>query len=242
MQTAKKHDQHGFSQFRLTNKTVNNLSQFDLTPTAKLVLVYLTTCYNPKKADMFPKQKTIAMKLGISERSIVRAISELIKAGLIVVECKYSNRYKFTSKIVSKSPEIEKNFEGENMSDDLSQNDIQKDDKKSSHDIEPMREHKNEPLKVEDYKILKAYAQKMGAKNLNAYINKLISSGSAKNIIKEAKQIKAKAQAMSAEVKKNNENLEFSRKYAAKEVTPLWKEIRKQIEKNCSAGGKNVYL
>ena len=88
MQTAKKHDQHGFSQFRLTNKTVNNLSQFDLTPTAKLVLVYLTTCYNPKKADMFPKQKTIAMKLGISERSIVRAISELIKAGLIVVECK----------------------------------------------------------------------------------------------------------------------------------------------------------
>lgn len=244
MQTAKKHDQHGFSQFRLTNKTVNNLSQFDLTPTAKLVLVYLTTCYNPKKADMFPKQKTIAMKLGISERSIVRAISELIKAGLIVVECKYSNRYKFTSKIVSKSPEIEKNFEAENMSDDLSQNDIKKDDKKSSHDIEPMREHNKEPLKVEDYKILKAYAQKMGAKNLNAYINKLISSGSAKDIIKEAKQIEANAKAMVNFTQENTKKLEFARANAWNPSEEWIQQQRKKLEKNCLIGnnkGKNVY-
>ncbi len=241
MQTAKKHDQHGFSQFRLTNKTVNNLSQFDLTPTAKLVLVYLTTCYNPKKADMFPKQKTIAMKLGISERSIVRAISELIKAGLIVVECKYSNRYKFTSKIVSKSPEIEKNFEGENMSDDLSQNDIQKDDKKSSHDIEPMREHKKEPLKVEDFKILKAYAKKMNARNINAYINKLISSGNAKNIIKEAKQIEDNAMGMVAKAQKVQKDLEFARANRAENISA---DFFEKVRLNCSAvkTGKNVYL
>ena len=113
--TVKKHATHGFSQFTLTQNLLNNLQQFEITPTAKLVLLYLSSCYNPKKADMFPKQKTIAAKIGISERSVVRAISELIQAGLIIVECKYSNRYKFTSKIVAEPPRNEKIFEQENI-------------------------------------------------------------------------------------------------------------------------------
>lgn len=44
-------------------------------------------------ADVFPKQKTIALKLGISERSVMRTVQELFKAGLILIECKHTNRY-----------------------------------------------------------------------------------------------------------------------------------------------------
>lgn len=235
-QTAKKHAGHAFSQFRLTNDLLQNLYKHKITPTAKLVLLYLSSCYNPRKADMFPKQKTIAAKIGVSERSIVRAISELIKTGLIVVECKYSNRYKFTSKIVSKSPQIEKFFEQEKMSDELSQNVLKKDDKMSSHDIEPMKEPKNEPLKVEDYKILKSYAQKRGAKNLNAYINKLISSGSAKDIIKEAKQIQANAKAMLNSTQEVLKNAEYA---SANRAVNVPKSFFDNVRLNCS-NKKNV--
>lgn len=237
MQTAKKHEQHAFSQFRLTNKTVNNLSQFKLTPTAKLVLVYLTTCYNPKKADMFPKQKTIAMKLGISEASVIRAISELHKEALIISERKYTLRYKFTPKIVSKQPSLEKIFEPDKLQDENLQNESLETCNLQSHDIEPMKEPKKEPLKVEDFKILKTYAQKMGAKNINAYINKLISSGSAKDIIKEAKQIQANAKGMIAKAKKVQEDLEFARANRAENVPA---SFFKNVRLSCSARSKRA--
>ena len=67
------------SQFSLTNKTIEYLNCLNITSTTKLVLLYLTTCYNPKNKFIFPKQETIANKIGISCRSVVRAISELIK-------------------------------------------------------------------------------------------------------------------------------------------------------------------
>lgn len=97
--------QYRFTQFELTKGLINNLQQFSISPVSKLVLLYLSGCYNPKKADVFPKQKTIATKLGISERSVIRAIQELVKEGLILVETKATNRYKFTSKIASEYPD-----------------------------------------------------------------------------------------------------------------------------------------
>lgn len=203
-----KHAAHGFSQFRLTNNLLNNLSQFEITPAAKLVLLYLSSCYNPKKADMFPKQKTIAAKIGISERSVVRAVQELFKAGLIIIECKYTNRYKFTSQIVSQPPEIEKNFAPENMSDELSQNDIQQGDNFSEHNSKPMSEHKKEPAKVEEYKILKQYAQEKGAKNVTAYINALKKNGSAARIIKDFKEQNVMAGLYAARSKETRKNIE----------------------------------
>ena len=96
---AKTQHAHAFSQFELTKNVLNNLSQFDITPTAKLVLLYLTGCYNPDNADVFPKQSTIATSLGVSERSVVRAVQELCACGLVIIECKNSNRYKFTSSV-----------------------------------------------------------------------------------------------------------------------------------------------
>ena len=165
MNTVKKHAQHGFSQFQLTTEIVKNLSQFDITPTAKLVLVYLTTCYNPKKAEVFPKQKTIAAKIGVSERSVVRAVQELFKAGLILIECKTTNRYKIVAKWDSYKAENEKIFTQDNMSYNSGQNDTSQTDNLSPAIYEQKIEQKKEPEKVEDFKILKNYAESRGAKN-----------------------------------------------------------------------------
>lgn len=178
---------HGLSQFELTQNLLNNLSQFEITPTAKLVLLYLSSCYNPKKADMFPKQRTIAAKTGICERSVVRAVSELIKAGLIIVECTSINRYKFTSKIVGKWAKNEKFFASDNLSDKKRQNYSSEGDKMSPHEHEPIKEHKKEPTSVEDYKILKQYAKEHGARNVNAYVTWLKTSGKGEEIIKSYK-------------------------------------------------------
>lgn len=165
------------SQFELTTNTITKLNTFNLTPTAKLVLLYLTTCYNPKHKEVFPKQKTIADKLGVSERSVTRAIQELFKEGLILIECKYTNRYKFTSRIAQKC--------AENLSDNEGQNEYKKNDNLSHHDKEQINEHKKEQTGDE---ILKAYAKNHNAKNIEAYVNHLKKNGSASKIIKEYKQ------------------------------------------------------
>lgn len=231
LQQAETHATHDFSQFRLTDRLLKNLNKYELSPTGKLVLLYLSSCYNPKKADVFPKQKTIANKLGISERSVVRAIQELVKCGLIFVENKYTNHYVFSSKIVQKPSQNEKFFEPENLSDDLSQNDTLKRDNLSHHEHEPKKEQEKQPLSMEDYKILKQYATKRGAKNIQAYINALIKLGSAESIIKEHKQIQANAQGMLAKAQKVQEDLKFARANRAENISPdFFEKIKKQIK------------
>lgn len=231
LQKAETHATHGFSQFKLTDRLLKNLNKYELSPTGKLVLLYLSSCYNPKKADVFPKQKTIANKLGISERSVVRAIQELVKDGLIFVESKYTNHYVFSSKIIQKPSQNEKFFEPENLSDDLSQIDTSKRDNLSHHEHEPKKEHEKQPLNMEDYKILKQYAIKRGAKNIQAYINALIKSGSAESIIKEYKQIQANAQGMIAKAQKVQEDLKFARANRAENVpSDFFEKIKSQIK------------
>ena len=197
MQTMKKEAAHGFTQFELTTGIIIKLNTFNLTPTAKLVLLYLTTCYNPEHAEVFPKQKTIADKLGVSERSVMRAIQELFNDGLILIECKYTNRYKFTSRIAEKCPD--------NLSDYIRQNVTKKTDNLSPTCHEQTIEHDKEQtckggnvyqsmesgkLKVESEEdsILYNYALKHNAKNIKAYISKLKETGSANKIIREYKK------------------------------------------------------
>nr|DAH61704.1 MAG TPA: helix-turn-helix domain protein [Caudoviricetes sp.] len=231
LQMAETHVGHGVSQFKLTDRLLKNLNKYELSPTGKLVLLYLSSCYNPKKADVFPKQKTIANKLGISERSVVRAIQELVKGGLIFVESKYTNHYVLSSKIVQKPSQNEKFFEPENLSDDLSQNDTSKRDNLSPHEHEPKKEQEKQPLSMEDYKILKQYATKRGAKNIQAYINALIKLGSAESIIKEYKQIQANAQGMLAKAQKVQEDLKFARANRAENVpSDFFEKVKSQIK------------
>ena len=205
--TAEKHAVHGVSQIELTNFLLNNLSQFNLKPTTKLVLLYLSGCHNPKHADVFPKQKTIALQMGISEASVIRAIQELHKEGLIISERKYTNRYKFTSRILNLGAVVESFSEPNKMQVENSQNERletcnlqppcieQKEEqikeqtvcKKSSCVEKEYRGGNVYLFQSEEDRILEEYAIKHGARNVKAYINTLKSTGSAKKIIREYK-------------------------------------------------------
>lgn len=187
---AKKHEEHGFSSFELTKHLLNNLQQFKITQTAKLVLLYLADCYNPNKADMFPKQKTIAEKLGVSEVSVTRAISELHKAGLIISERKYTNRYNFTSRILPERAIVKQN----KMIEKKYQNDNKEPIKMIAHDKEQIKRTNKEQTNVveiskkTDAQILAEYAKEHGATNIQGYINALRIKGVAADIIKQYRE------------------------------------------------------
>ena len=207
------------SQFKLTTDLVKNLSQFEITPTAKLVLLYLSSCYNPKKAEMFPKQKTIAQKIGVSERSVVRAIQELFKEGLIIFECKYTNHYKFTSKVMLHSSKQLKNFTSDKLAENNGQNDQLGSVKMSPHEqiIQP---NNRTTLSAEDYNILEKYAKSKNARNTTAYINFLIKNNLHNAILKEELKIKNNQK---LRLEKTKSYLE-QRKKDLSNVAPLPKE------------------
>lgn len=250
MQTAKTHDTRSVSQFELTKILVNNLSQFEITPTDKLVLLYLSTCYNPEHSGMFPKQSTIATKLGISERSVVKAIQSLVKAGLILVGKKYFNTYKFTSKISNmdektnslttslKEDEFFENYQ-EKFADSNCKKFIQQGEKFSHLYREQIKEQKittNEDEKnvvveinnFEDEKILREYAKKKGAHNILAYVAVLKKNGAAKVIIEDFKK---QQQRKINQKKKHGELLKIYKQYEleASEPTQEWKDLKAKL-------------
>ena len=185
---------HGLRQVDLLNYLLNNLQQFNLKPTSKLVLMYLAGCYNPKHADVFPKQKTIADKMGISEASVIRAIQELHKEGLIISERKYTNRYKFTSRILNLGAMDEDLPQSNNMQVGNSQNETLETCNLQPACIEQEKEQEKEQtnsIEFEGFKILKNYAEQKGAKNITAYIKALKANGSADRIIKQEKEKQA---------------------------------------------------
>ena len=187
--SAKSMPQKGITQFELVNYLLQNLYKWNLKPIEQLVLLQLAYHYNPTNKFVFPKQKTIAHKINVSERSVIRATQSLVKVGLILVECNLSNKYAFASKLTAELSQNEKFFEPDTVSSD---NDkiSSTTDKMSYPLIEQTKEPINEPTSVDDFKILKDYAVKHNAKNINAYINTLKKSGSDKQIIKEYKQAK----------------------------------------------------
>ena len=218
----------GITQFKLTTDIIKNLSQFEITPTAKLVLLYLSSCYNPQKAEMFPKQKTIAKKIGVSERSVVRAIQELFREGLIIFECKYTNRYKFTSKLMSQPSQNLKNFVSDKMAEHKRQIGKIEDDKMSHH--EQKNKQKKEPTAVnkEDMEILKKYAENKGAKNIQAYVSFLIKNDCSEKIIE---QERAKKKMSENRILQTKMYL-AQREYDKKEIAPLppeWFELGKKL-------------
>ena len=237
------------TQFDLTKKTLNNLSQLDITPTAKLVLLYLTSCYNPKHADVFPKQKTIALKLGISERSVIRAVQELFKAGLILIECKHTNRYILMPNSTSQLSQNDK------LSKTECQNDTFTPDNLSPHEHEQKKETKKEQLikggnvywtseqsaraershvycecSLEGDSILRIYAKKHGARNIDSYVKTLKSSPSADKIINEYKRKRISIEQRSIETQKR---IELYKEYERTAVNPktctAWVELGEKL-------------
>lgn len=107
MQTLKKEvETESISQFQITSDLLRNLYKFDLTPVTKLVLLELTTHLNENRngSVVFPSIGYIAEVLGIGLTQTKKAISDLIKEGIIIktkrnnVKGNY-NKYLFTSKI-----------------------------------------------------------------------------------------------------------------------------------------------
>lgn len=240
MNTAKKHATHAIRQVELLNYLLNNLSQFNLKPTTKLVLLYLAGCYNPKHADVFPKQKTIALQMGISEASVIRAIQELHKEGLILSERKYTNRYKFTSRILNLGAENESFSVSNNMQVENSQNVSSE----TSNLQDPYKEQEKEQKKEqtgenkggnvylfqsEEDRILEEYAKKRAKKSVQAYVKRLKESGSASKIISEYKKQKKVTQRALCSIQETQELIrnynEMSLESSAPYESEAWKNF-----------------
>lgn len=224
---VKKHARHGFSQFELSKRVLNNLYKYDLKPIAKLVLLYLCDCYNPEHGKMFPKQSTIAKKLGVSEVSVTRAIQELHKEGLIISERKYMNSYRLGQKIVCETSENEQN----KMIDKTYQNEKQS-IKMIPHEHEQIKEQ-NKPTNVEDFKILKEYAKNKGAKNVTSYIAALKRNGSAEKIIKDFKAKEAANRYYAQQIKETEERNAQNRIWVAEppKECAILQEVLKKLGK-----------
>lgn len=137
------------SQFELSKITLKNLNKFKISPSAKLVLLSLVDCYNPKNNEIYPKQKTLANALGISERSVVRAIKELYDAKVLIYELKSQNRYRLTKSF----------FDEVNLSVDIGQNVGVACDKLSLSCHEQKHEHKKNKVLTFQNNLGEKYAE-----------------------------------------------------------------------------------
>jgi len=93
-------ERYNISGFELSKVlyTCGLFGKLELTAGSKLVLWAFCTYYNPMKKTMFPSQATLAKQLGVSEKTIERAVKELKERGLIVYETKKVNHYGFSAK------------------------------------------------------------------------------------------------------------------------------------------------
>lgn len=197
LKEVEKHEGHGFSQYELTQSLLQNLNKLKLTATENIILLELSLYYNPKHADIFPKQRTIALKANCSERSVIRAVQSFIKAGLIMVECKYTNRYKFTQKLLNLCGLVKDFKQGDNLSYSGCQNVIKEGDNLSYHEqnIEQKKNNKIVVLKnseksetISDEEVLRIYAEKHAKSNIQGYINALKIKGVAADIIRQYRE------------------------------------------------------
>lgn len=233
MNTAQKHAQHGFSQFELTTKIVKNLNKYDITPTAKLVLILLTTHFNEEKngAVVFPSMPYISETLGISLTATKQAIKDLVSEGLILQSKREKirgnyNKYIFTQKVHNSTVEQAENKSFKRSESDLS---LIRTNKKN----ERKEQTENRGVIVYSFQsndsILEEYAIKHGARNIKAYVNTLKSSGSAAKIISEYKKQKKVTQMALASIQETQELIknynEMSLNSSAPYECDAWKKF-----------------
>ena len=240
MQQAIIINQKHLSAYDLTTNLIRGgLSSLDLSPNTKLVLLYLSTCYNEKKGVVFPKLKTIAKAVGISEISCKRAIKELLRESCILKSKRFknSNEYVITKKIL-----------------ETKQNDTKKEQFETSKSIKlipPMKEIKQKEIKEQQLKkvvevVFSSSSQKKPApidiaeipdiirknpkiKNVQAYWNSLSPKVQAEYILKdkELKEKKARQEAKEKEQEKRSyEN--YLKAEQAKKAKPLTTNFNKE--------------
>lgn len=184
MKLAKKHEEHGFSQFELSKNVLHNLKHFDLTPTGKLVLLVLVDCFNPdNNAVVFPSMEYIADMAGIGLTATKQAIRDLILTGCIIkskrgkIKGNY-NKYLLTLKV-------------RNTTSEQSENEFFKQSDFDRFHEEQISEQKNNVVEISkktDAQILAEYAKEHGATNIQGYINSLKIKGVAADIIRQYRE------------------------------------------------------
>lgn len=155
---------------------------FDLNPTQILVLIGLASHFNPDKSVVFPSQEYLAKKLNISERSVVRAINELIKKRLIVKSKNGNNNlYAFTAIF----------FEAAGMSDNIRHIDTPLNDNLTHKQYNSNYKNKNTPNSLSNFeehiKRKNIHEQTTRLKQTTQYIQnqKNIKTGSPLDFTKE---------------------------------------------------------
>ena len=91
-----------FTHFELVRDTIDNLYRFDLSPSGKIVLLYLVNCINQQNDNIvFPSMDKIANKTGLSLRHVARAIKQIQENNIILNTKKFGkNKNKYEAKIV----------------------------------------------------------------------------------------------------------------------------------------------
>lgn len=181
MNTKKQAETQSTTQFELSKEVLHNLYKYDLTPTTKLVLIYLVDCYNPENnKTVYPKIQTIADTIGLSEKAVRTSIHQLIGAGLILKTKKYNrNQYIFTTKITDTTgknrPVQPVNFTGSYIEQIKEQKNQQKEIQKiSDKDLELLKNH---------------IATKKDIKYPDKYLQKVLQ-GDYKTLVQELNQAK----------------------------------------------------
>lgn len=220
---AKSMSGHGFSQFELTTNLLKNLNKFELTPTAKLVLLELTTHYNEDEngSVVFPSMQFIADTLGVGLTAVKQSIKDLISQGLIMQSKRSKVRGNYNKYLLT--PKVQ------NSTSERSENDCLE---QSENDCFMITNNlgTNKTTDAQEIKILRDYARTRAKKSVEGYINKLKREGADKEIIEEYKQAQRKAQRMKEAVKKNIEDLEFARQNRAVVDKSYFDNVRKQIK------------
>lgn len=236
MNTAKKHAQHGFSQFELTTKIVKNLNKYDITPTAKLVLILLTTHFNEEKngAVVFPSMPYISETLGISLTATKQAIKDLVNQGLILQSKREKirgnyNKYILTQKVQNSTVEQAENESFKKTESDLSfigtnkKNEIKEQNKKSGENV-----YKGDDL------ILYEYAKKKAKYNVYSFMKAIKEKGGDKKIISDYKKQKNVTQIALRSVQETQTLIrnynEFSKNSDSPYNCDAWKKFGEKIK------------
>ncbi len=136
------------------------IERYNLTASTSLVLMALCFHYNVKRNDSFPSQELIASKTNLSKSSLVRAIKQLLQAGLILkTKNKYGNLYKFTQKF----------FDELNLTPDTIQNENYENSKRNLHDNKENNNIKNKTILNKNTSLFKPLNKVSGVINRLEY-------------------------------------------------------------------------
>lgn len=233
---------HELTQFELSKDVLmNQLKNYKLSSTGKLVLLYLTACFNPNNGNVvFPKLQTIADSLGIGLTATKSAISDLINEGLVIKtkqnKAGNSNKYLLTGKVTGnggknrtfKQPKSEL-LKGQNPT--ISCKRTNKRTKKSSNREEG---NKKPSYTEEELKIIKEYvSSRSDIKDKIAYYNKIISCDCT-FILKKYAQEKAVKMQAEREIQRTQEylkELRENRKNASSEIPESFKKLKGKLSK-----------